>query len=105
MSSKRLNICLFSKNVLRKYLREYITDYLKTFHNDDRQRMQMRILRQTHKAKLSKFFFQPWKKILVPPTGRQHWLNNTYSRYQNLRFKDRIDFFRTYLGQMIGNMY
>jgi hypothetical protein len=43
--------------------------------------------------------------MAIPSTKRQHWLKTTYNRYQNLRFSDRIDFFRTYLGQIISKFY
>ncbi len=93
------------KKKLRFFVKECIRDYTETFHKEDNWRHRVRFLRQRQNAKISKFFFQPWKKVLVFPNRRQHWLNTTYSRYQNLRLKDRLDFFRTYIGQMITSSY
>jgi hypothetical protein len=93
------------RNSSKKYIKAYIKAYIETFHKNDWKRTAMGFLKETHAGKLSPIFFQPWKKMLIRPTQRQRWLTTTYGGYQKLRFKDRIDFFRTYLGQMLGNAY
>ena len=61
----------------------------------------MRRLRFHVKSKLSYLFYQPWKNVKVVPTKKQQWLKIKYNKYRFLRIKDRIDFFRTHIGQMI----
>ena len=61
----------------------------------------LRFLRRQKKSKLPAIFFQPWKKILLHTTRKQHFLNAQYTRYKNLRIRDRIDFFQTYAGKML----
>ena len=61
----------------------------------------LRFLRRREKSELPKLAFQPWIPIYRPPTRKEHFLNTRYNRYRNLRIKDRIDFFRTYVGQML----
>lgn len=62
---------------------------------------QMRFLRSYVKSKLSYLFYEPWKNIKLIPTKKQQWLKINYNNYQFLRHKDRIDFFRTSIGQII----
>ena len=59
------------------------------------------LLRRENKSKLLPSFYEPWKNIKISPTKKQQWLNAAYSHYKYLRLKDRIDFFRGYLGQII----
>ena len=61
----------------------------------------LRFLRRQKKSKIPPISSPPWIKIDRPPTRKEHFLNTRYNRYRNLRIKDRIDFFRTYLGQML----
>jgi len=61
----------------------------------------LRFLRRQKKSKLPAIWFQPWRKINRHPTRKEHFINTRYNRYRNLRIKDRIDFFRTYIGQML----
>ena len=69
------------------------------YHNKER----MRFLRFQKKPKLSLAFFQPWKKIVPPLTRRQRFLHQAYINYRDLRIKDRLDFFRSHIGQMMLN--
>jgi len=105
ISSKRLK--KYTKKKLRKNLKGELkeSDLDNVFSPNDVLRAEMNVLKQKHKSKLSPFFFQPWKKVIFPLTRKQHWLKSTYSRYQTLHFKDRIDFFRTYLGQILKSSY
>jgi hypothetical protein len=93
------------KSLFLRYLKKYLKEYVKLFRPDNWKKMEIRILKKRHKGKLSNFFFQPWKKMLIPPTKKQRWLKTAYNQQQKIRFKDRIDFFRTYMGQMIGSVY
>ena len=61
----------------------------------------LRFLRRQKKSKLPAIFFEPWKKVILHPTRKQHFLNAQYNRYKNLRLKDRLDFFQTYIGKML----
>lgn len=61
----------------------------------------MRALRHMVKSKLPRLFFKPWKKIKLTWTEKQKWLHVAYNRYRSLRLKDRVDFFRTYIGRLL----
>ncbi len=61
----------------------------------------MRALRHMVKSKLPRLFFKPWKKIKLTWTEKQKWLHVAYNRYRLLRHKDRVDFFRTYIGRLL----
>ena len=103
--TKDLKTEALNKKVIRKALKNYVTYYLKDFHKKENFNIGIRYLRQRQETTLPKIFFEPWKKSTLSATKRQHWLKTTYNRYQNLRFSDQIDFFRTYMGQIIGNFY
>lgn len=66
-----------------------------------RMQKQIRFLRSQKKSKLTTAFFQPWKKIIPPLSRKQLHMKRAYLRYRHLRFQDRIDFFRSYIGQMM----
>ena len=66
-----------------------------------KQQKHMRALRHMVKSKLSRLFFEPWKKTKLTRTEKQKWLHVGYNRYRLLRLKDRIDFFRTYVGKLL----
>ena len=89
----------------RRVSKENLFEYIDQFHKEDLRYSQLKIQKKTFKTRVPKLFFEPWKKIEVFPTEKQHWLNNMYVRYQNLHFTDRIDFFKTYIGQIIGTTY
>ena len=65
------------------------------------KKKKIRLLRSTVKSNLSYQFFQPWKKLKLPLTKKQQWLLINYNKYQKLRDNDRIDFFRTHIGQVL----
>jgi ribosomal protein S4 len=61
------------------------------------------LLKQQLKSFLHPKFFKPWKYELPFLTAKQNWLRYRYIQYEKLLFKDRIDFFKTQLGQMMLN--
>jgi len=95
----------YTKPFLLESLKTELKEYVKLLRSDELKQMEIRLLKKVNKGKLSKFFSEPWKKIALSPTKQQRWLKTIYNRQQKLRFKDRIDFFRTYVGQMIGSVY
>ena len=58
-------------------------------------------MRHTVKSKLSYLFFQPWQNVKLLLTKKQQWLAINYNRYHKLRHSDRVDFFRTHIGQIL----
>ena len=70
-------------------------------HIQLKKRTTLRSLRHNFRSKLSFLFFQPWKKLKPTLTPKQQWLTVSYNRFQKLRPHDRIDFFRTYIGQVL----
>ena len=87
-----------AKWALKKKKKLFLKQSDKTKWNTQKH---MRYLRYEKKSKLPLAFFQPWKKIIPHPTRKQNFLNTNYIRFRNLRLKDRLDFFRTYLGQIM----
>ena len=89
---------IYNKNLVLKNKKLFLRQSDKTKWNTQKH---MRALRSEKKSKLALAFFQPWKKVIPPTTRKQHFLNTNYLRFRNLRLKDRADFFRTHLGQIM----
>jgi len=59
------------------------------------------LLKKRLKCNLHSKFFKPWKYTIPFLTEKQDWLQAEYERFRSLPGKDRIDFFKTQLGQMM----
>lgn len=88
----------FKARVLKRAVMKKKT---KVFQYTAKHQRSMRALRHMLKSKLPKLFFQPWKKTKLVWTEKQKWLHVAYNKYRLLRLKDRIDFFRTYIGKLL----
>jgi ribosomal protein S4 len=85
----------------RKRKNFFVTPVKNLSQKLDRRQKKLDILRHEKKSKLLPSFYEPWKNIKLTPTKKQQWLNSAYAQYQYLRFRDRFDFFRGYLGQIM----
>jgi hypothetical protein len=88
-----------SQETLRK--KKLIVKKRHVFQYTYKQQKHMRALRHMVKSKLPRLFFEPWKKTKLIWTEKQKWLHVAYNRYRLLRLKDRVDFFRTYVGKLL----
>ena len=86
------------KKPSKKQAKKIIKD---RFNKIKRKQKRMRFLRHILLSPISDLIFQPWKKVKLPLTKKKKWLGLNYNRYQKLRIKDKIDFFRTSLGQTL----
>jgi ribosomal protein S4 len=97
VTKKMLNIwCLQKWKRQRKSLFTFFTSHQ---HHKELAQKRMRLLRRKKKSRLAFSFFQGWKKIIPPLTRKQHVLKRNYHQYKHLRIKDRMDFFRSYIGK------
>jgi ribosomal protein S4 len=76
---------------------------LKKFIKYKKKRRKTFLLKQQLKSLLHPKFFKPWKYELPFLTSKQNWLRYRYIQYEKLSFKDRMDFFKTQLGQIMLN--
>jgi len=79
----------------------YSVTSLKTLIKKKNIKKKKKLLRLKSKLKsyLNPKYFQPWKYEILSQTLKQNWLRYQYLQYKKLKLRDRIDFFKTKLGQ------
>ena len=73
----------------------------KTIYTQLKKQKRLRFLRHRLAPKMPDLDLKPWEELKLPPTKKEQWLTINYNKYQKLRIQDRIDFFRTYIGQIL----